>query len=415
MAVIVLAKVPRPGRVKTRLQPAFTPDEAADLAGCALRDTLAAVAAARTDRRVLALDRLSADLARRSASVGFRVIQQRPGGLGDRLAGAFADVGAPALLIGMDTPQVTPGLLDVDFGDTDALLGLADDGGFWAIGLRGADPYAVFAGVPMSTPRTGAAQLARLVGLGLSVRLLPPLRDVDEPADAEHVAAAYPWLEFSRRHRQLLAARPEQTADRLFDVAYSGGPVRVRGSASGLALDIDRWSAPADAADRMVVARCEPPVLDVGCGPGRMVQALAESGQSALGIDISATAVQASRRRGGMALRTGVEDPLPAEGRWGTVLLLDGNVGIGGDVPALLRRCRELVTPGGLVICEADPRSDRHDHGRLRLCTPTGSAALAWSRIGSDALRVLAARLDLMVAEEWTVGGRVFVALRRAL
>ena len=94
----------------------------------------------------------------------------------------------------MDTPQVTAALLDTDWEGADAVLGLSEDGGFWAIGLRSADPRSIFAGIPMSTDRTGAAQLARLAALGLSVRLLPPLRDVDLPADAEAVAASYPWL-----------------------------------------------------------------------------------------------------------------------------------------------------------------------------------------------------------------------------
>lgn len=401
--MIVLAKAPVPGRVKTRLQAAFSPQQAADLAACALRDTLTAVATARTGPRVLALDGELDGFAPQLAAAGFTVIAQRPGALGDRLAGAFSDVSGPALLIGMDTPQVAARHLEVDFDGADALLGLAVDGGFWAIGLsEGAanriDPARVFADVPMSTSRTGAAQLARLVGLGLTVSLLPPMRDVDTPADAEQVAAAYPDLEFSRRYRELTVAWPQGSAERFFDSAYDGEAVSV------------------GPADQIVLARCEPPVLVVGCGPGRMVQALQESGQPALGIDISAVAVEASRTRGGMVLRARVEDPLPAEGRWGTVLLVDGNVGFGGDVPALLSRCRELVTPGGLILCEVDPTPTRHDNDEVMLQGGTGSLApLPWSRVGSLALGMVAAQLDLLVAEEWSVAGRVFVALRRTL
>jgi glycosyltransferase A (GT-A) superfamily protein (DUF2064 family) len=111
----------------------------------------------------------------------------------------------PALLIGMDTPQVTAELLDSDWEGADAVLGPSEDGGFWAIGLRCGHPSGLFDAIPMSTSRTGAAQLARLVNSGLSVKLLQPLRDVDRPADAEQVAAEFPELLFSRSYRELMS------------------------------------------------------------------------------------------------------------------------------------------------------------------------------------------------------------------
>ncbi len=157
-------------------------------------------------------------------------------------------------------------------------------------------------------------------------------------------------------------------------------------------------------------------MLDLGSGPGRMVRALTESGRSALGVDISGQAVSASMRQGALALRARIEDPLPAEGRWGTVLLMDGNVGIGGNVADLLARCRELVAPGGLIICEVDPVGSRHDREIVVLRSrSTASMPLAWSRIGAAALVEVAAGLDLWTAEEWAAGDRAFVALRRGL
>src|SRR6478609_9277787 len=158
--IIVLAKQPRPGRVKTRLQSLFSPQEASELAAAALADTLRAVRRSAAPRRVLAWegDPFGWD-------AGFDVVQQPDGDLGTRLAAAFAAAMSvaptePALLIGMDTPQVTTTLLDRSWNGADAVLGLSEDGGFWAIGLRSVDPYAVFAGIPMSTDRTAAAQLA---------------------------------------------------------------------------------------------------------------------------------------------------------------------------------------------------------------------------------------------------------------
>ncbi|MER6570827.1 DUF2064 domain-containing protein, partial [Streptomyces sp. NPDC001093] len=129
--LLVIAKEPLPGRVKTRLTPPFTPQQAARLAEAALADTLHAVAAAPATRRVLVLDGAPGDW----LPVGFEVLPQCAGGLDERLADAFAHCSGPALLIGMDTPQVTPELLTVDFAGCDAVLGPAEDGGFWALGL----------------------------------------------------------------------------------------------------------------------------------------------------------------------------------------------------------------------------------------------------------------------------------------
>jgi glycosyltransferase A (GT-A) superfamily protein (DUF2064 family) len=129
---------------------------------------------------------------------GFDVVPQCGGGLDERLAGAFAAVRGPALLIGMDTPQLTPALLRVDWEVADAWFGPAADGGFWALGLRVPDP-ALVRGVPMSTADTGARQRARLLAAGLRVADLPVLRDVDTAADAVAVARQAPGSRFAAR------------------------------------------------------------------------------------------------------------------------------------------------------------------------------------------------------------------------
>ncbi|MGW4729488.1 TIGR04282 family arsenosugar biosynthesis glycosyltransferase, partial [Streptomyces shenzhenensis] len=175
--LLVIAKEPRPGRVKTRLTPPFTPRQAAELAEAALADTLAAVADAPAARRVLVLDGSPGPW----LPPGFDVVPQGAGGLDERLADAFAGCTGPALLIGMDTPQVTPALLSVEFTGCDAYFGPAEDGGFWALGLAVPAPE-LLRGVPMSTAETGAVQRARLVAAGLRVRDLPRLRDVDTAA-----------------------------------------------------------------------------------------------------------------------------------------------------------------------------------------------------------------------------------------
>ncbi|MGW5637244.1 TIGR04282 family arsenosugar biosynthesis glycosyltransferase [Streptomyces sp. NPDC003832] len=197
--LLVIAKEPRPGRVKTRLTPPFTPVEAAALAEAALADTLEAVARTPARRRVLVLDGTPG----RWLPPGFDVVPQCAGGLDERLAAAFAGCDGPALLIGMDTPQVTPELLSVDLSDCDACFGPAEDGGFWALGLAVPDP-ALLRGVPMSTPHTGAAQRARLAGL--RVRELPVLRDVDTAGDAHLVAEAVPRGRFAAQLARLTGA-----------------------------------------------------------------------------------------------------------------------------------------------------------------------------------------------------------------
>jgi rSAM/selenodomain-associated transferase 1 len=193
--LIVIAKAPDPGRVKTRLCPPCTPVQAAALAEASLRDTLAAALRSRAARRVVVLDGAPGPW----LPDGFEVIPQRGGGLAERLGAAFADVGGPAFLVGMDTPQLTPALLDTGLhaaAHRDAALGAALDGGYWGIGLRRPDP-AVFAGVPMSERSTGAVQRARLAALGLATAILPPLRDVDTFADACAVAAHAPGTHFA--------------------------------------------------------------------------------------------------------------------------------------------------------------------------------------------------------------------------
>jgi hypothetical protein len=196
--LLVIAKQPVPGRVKTRLVPPCTHEQAAALAEAALADTLRAVLMAPAARRVLVLDGEPGPW----LPPGFDIVPQCGGPLDERLAAAFAAVRGPALLIGMDTPQVTPGLLAVDWQAADAVFGPAADGGFWALGLREPDP-GLLRGVPMSTSATGAIQRARLVAAGLRVAELPQLRDVDTAADALAVARQAPQTRFAARAGEL--------------------------------------------------------------------------------------------------------------------------------------------------------------------------------------------------------------------
>lgn len=417
ISVIVLAKQPVPGRVKTRLQTRFTAEQAADLAEAALQDTLHAVRRTAIEHRILAWEGDPADL-----TDDFAVIDQGAGDLGDRLARAFDVVlgerPGPTLLIAMDTPQITPDLLQIRWDGADAVIGFTDDGGYWGIGLRSGPAGPVFDRIPMSTDRTGAAQLARLLDLGLRVKILPPLRDVDTPVDADRVAEQSPHLGFSARLRELSAAQHDRRGpvgiQTVFDHAYVGRGLQATTTdgIDPLRIDGRLWDRPADAVDRLAIARCQPPVIDIGCGPGRMVAALIEQGQSALGVDVSGAAVDASVRNGGPALRRDLTGPLPGEGRWGTVLLMDSNIGIGGDVDALLRRGSRLVGPGGLIICETDPDPEIDEVHQVLLTAGGMSSPVRWARIGAGALARRAQALNLVITERWSAAGRDFLTLR---
>jgi rSAM/selenodomain-associated transferase 1 len=203
-ALAVIAKAPRPGAVKTRLCPPCSASQAAALAEAALRDTLCAVVRTPASRHIVILDGEPGDWLPDDVDI----VPQRGVGLGRRLAAAFADVGEPLLIIGMDTPQVDPATLAAGLAALDrhdAVLGPALDGGYWAIGLRTPESRALD-GVPMSAPVTCTAQRQRLRSLGLSVAELPLLRDVDDIADVGPVAALAPGSRFAAAAARLSAA-----------------------------------------------------------------------------------------------------------------------------------------------------------------------------------------------------------------
>jgi glycosyltransferase A (GT-A) superfamily protein (DUF2064 family) len=207
--VLVMAKTPVPGRVKTRLCPPCTPAQAAEVAGAALHDTLAAVVACGAGRAVLALDGEPGDW----IPEGVEIVAQVPGSLGERLAAAWGAVGGPGLQIGMDTPQVTGPLLDRCLAalldgprPPDAVLGDAEDGGWWAVGLHRPHPGA-FDDVPMSRPDTGRHQRRRLRELGLRVASLPVLRDMDTMADAVEIGRLAPATATARVVARVMAGR----------------------------------------------------------------------------------------------------------------------------------------------------------------------------------------------------------------
>lgn len=252
----------------------------------------------------------------------------------------------------------------------------------------------------VGTGPAGAAGPPRTAG-GLRQRRPAPL--AMPQSQARQGALAAPWH-----------------ADPYTDALRAGrGPLFLRRSDGWLLpLEVERWCAGPDAADLTVLDRCPGAVLDIGCGPGRLVTALAARGRTTLGIDISPAAVARTVHAGGSALLRSVFDPLPREGSWDTALLMDGNIGIGGDPTVLLRRLAEVVVPGGSLIVEtASDTVDLELDERVRVRVDNGNGApgeaFYWARVGTRALLRRARGTGWTPAEQWTSAGRWFVTLRR--
>lgn len=201
----------------------------------------------------------------------------------------------------------------------------------------------------------------------------------------------------------------------LYERALAGleQPVVERPGGDAIPLAAQRWLRAAPGDDSLL-GRCSGPTLDVGAGPGRLTVALAERGVPALAIDVTPYAVSLARSCGALALQRDVFGYLPGTGRWATVLLADGNIGIGGDPAMLLRRSRSLLQPGGTVVAEIEPPGTQLRRERVRLRTPNGSGAwFPWAWVGVDQIGALADSSALRVVQVWADAGRWFTELSR--
>ncbi|WP_091227675.1 class I SAM-dependent methyltransferase [Microbacterium sp. 3J1] len=209
--------------------------------------------------------------------------------------------------------------------------------------------------------------------------------------------------------------------DAPYDIALRNGGGTLRlveiGEGSGRRVEIGRFLAAADAADDSVIARIRGPVLDVGCGPGRIVHAAILAGRLSLGVDVSRTAVEHARQRGLPALHRSVFEPLPQEGSWRALLLMDGNIGIGGAPHVLLERCAQIISTRGSIFVEVDPEptTDRGYAATVVDEDGRSSSPFPWYDVGAAALRTRLKGSRLEITETWEVSGRAFVRVERRL
>jgi SAM-dependent methyltransferase len=179
-------------------------------------------------------------------------------------------------------------------------------------------------------------------------------------------------------------------------------------------LDTSRWAGDLVPGDGSLLQRCFGTTLDVGCGPGRLAAALTRSGIVSVGVDVSPEAVRLARRRGAIALRRNVFDPIPREGSWHCILLADGNIGIGGDPERLLRRCATLLGSSGAVLAEIGPPGEPGWRAQVVLRDEDRqSAPFPWATVATHEIKALARRTAYDVKRVWTEAGRWFVHLSK--
>lgn len=216
---------------------------------------------------------------------------------------------------------------------------------------------------------------------------------------------------------EVLATAGTPVPDPVFGRALAGQQADLMRSDGGVAaLDVERWRGTAAGEDGWLLGRCRGATIDLGCGPGRLLEALAARGVRALGVDLAPEAVAQCRSRGVPVLWADVFGALPDEGAWSHVLLADGNLGIGGDPVALLRRAAALIGPYGTVLVELDAGEPGLWRGLARIrCRAGGSGhevgtAFPWAAAGIAALPALSARAGLRPSVFYR-GRRVFAEL----
>ena len=222
-------------------------------------------------------------------------------------------------------------------------------------------------------------------------------RTISAPATHFGEGDSEPYARALRTGSGTLTLRPETNP-------AMAGPVQ---------FDVSSWCSDANLLERSLLCSLQGPLLDVGCGPGRMLAAARSVGMSALGIDTSSEAVNRARGHGNRAIQQSVFATVPHTGQWQSLLLLDGNIGIGGSISALLRRCRQLVAPTGVLLVEVEADTDLDISYTAVIEDEEGnrSDAFGWARTGSAGLESRTKSSGWTVSAKHHVQGRIFYRL----
>jgi SAM-dependent methyltransferase len=187
-------------------------------------------------------------------------------------------------------------------------------------------------------------------------------------------------------------------------------PLSLRDERGGVvAGNWQRWLGLAASEDERLLDRAVGPVLDVGCGPGRHLLALARRGVDCLGIDVTPSAVRLARSRGAIVVEGSIFGPVPGAGTWATALLLDGNIGIGGDPVALLARVASVLRPGGRILVELGAPGTGGGYGQARVEHDAITGPwFGWTVVDAPSIDRIASQARLNLTKEWSARGRWF-------
>lgn len=211
-AVVLIAKWPGAGHAKRRLASGVGRSRARALALAFLQDTLALMGRTGADRLVIAYAPPAARALFAALAPHARLVEQPAGGFGTRLRAALdagLTVGRQVAVIGADSPTLPPSRVRSTFArlaHVDAVLGPADDGGYYLIGARSPLPLSLFARMPWSTSRVMCETMRRATEAGLRVAVLPPWYDVDDAASLRRLASDRTGLARARTTRRTLDA-----------------------------------------------------------------------------------------------------------------------------------------------------------------------------------------------------------------
>lgn len=206
-AIIIMAKVPAPGRVKTRLQPFFSEAQSAEISEAFLRDAESKAKSVEENVMIAVAPFEKKHELKNILQHNPALIEQRGENLGEKMLAAFRfvfEAGTDSVVMtGTDSPTFPADFIEQAFEylelETDVVLGRTEDGGFFLIGLRAPLAPRIFEGVEWSSEKTFEQIRENVMDSGLHLREVPGWYDVDKPEDFEKLRREFMQNENARR------------------------------------------------------------------------------------------------------------------------------------------------------------------------------------------------------------------------